>query len=95
MKPPSNASCVPAATSSLDVVVRVSSAAQAEAEEGAAGTKHCHPEEDVDQGGDPEGKQVQVLVAVEARVSCVLVVVGLVNRVDPHISSYEPAEEKE
>lgn len=71
---------------SLDVVVGVGTAAQTEAEKDAAATDHQHTYEDVDQGGGPESEQVQGLVAVRIHVGRVLVVVGLVNRVDPHVT---------
>ncbi len=72
--------------SSLDVVIWVGSATQEEAEEDAAAAKQEETQEDVDQSGSPEGKQVQRPVAVGTNVSAVLVVVGLINRVDPHIT---------
>jgi len=71
---------------SLDVVVRVGSAAQEGAEAGAAAADHEQSQEDVDEGGGPEGKQVEVPVAVRVHIGRVPVVVGLVNRVYPHIT---------
>lgn len=71
---------------SLDVDVGVGTAAQAEAEKDEAATDHQQTHEDVDQRGGPESKQVQGLVAVRIHGGCVLVVVGLVNRVDPHVT---------
>lgn len=73
----------------------VGSSAQVEADEDAAADDQGGDEEDVGQRGGPEGEQVQCLVAVRLHACRVLVVVGLVNRVDPHITSNEPAEEKE
>lgn len=81
--------------STLHVVVRVCSATQEEAEEDAAAREQKQSQEDVDQGGGPEGKQVQCPVAVRIHICRVLVVVGLINRVDPHITSNKPAEEEE
>lgn len=85
----------PSVCSSSDVVVGVGSATQVEADEDAAAAEQEQAEEDVDQGGGPEGKQVQRPVAVGLHGCRVLVVVGLVNRVDPHITSNKPAEEEE
>lgn len=70
----------------LDMVVGVGSAAQAEADEGAAAAYQGQTQDDVDQGGGPEGKQVDCPVAVGIHICSVLVVVGLVNRVDPHVT---------
>lgn len=72
--------------SPLHVVVCICSATQEEAEEDAAADKQKQSQEDVDQGGGPEGKQVQCLVAVRIHICRVLVVVGLIDRVDPHIT---------
>ena len=72
--------------SSLDVVVGIGSFAQAEAAEGAAAADQEQAQQDVDQGGDPEGEQVQRLVAVGVHVCFALVEVGLVNGVDPHVT---------
>lgn len=71
---------------SLDVVVGVGSATQVEAEENTAAAYEEQTQEDVEQSGGPEGKQVELLVAVRIHICCVLVVVWLVNRVDPHIT---------
>lgn len=70
----------------VSLVVRVGSATQAEAEEGAAAEEHEQTHEDIDQGGGPESKQVQGLVAIGVQICRDLVVVGLVNGVDPHIA---------
>lgn len=78
----------------LDFIVWVGSATQAEADEGAAAGQQGRSQQDVDHGGGPEGKQVQRLVAVGLYIRCVLVVVGLVNGVDPHITGDKPAEEE-
>lgn len=80
---------------SLDVVVGVGSAAHVEADQDTAAEQQEHTQEDVDQGGGPEGKQVESPVAVRVHIRRVPVVVGLVNGVDPHITSNEPAEEEE
>lgn len=71
---------------SLDVVVGVGSAARVEADEDAAAGEHEQAQEDVDQGGGPEGEQVERPVAVRIHVRRVFVVVGLVDRVDPHVA---------
>lgn len=68
------------------LVIGVGSATQAEAEEGAAAEDHEQTQEDIDQGGGPESKQVQGLVAIGVQSCCALVIVGLVNGVDPHIA---------
>lgn len=80
---------------SLHVVVGVGTATQAGAHEAQAATHEGQTEQDVDQGGGPEGKQVQGLVAVEVWVCCIFLVAGLINRIDPHITSNKPAENKE
>lgn len=80
---------------SLDVIVRVGSATQVEADKDEAATDQETTQQDVDQGGGPEGKQVESLVTIGTQICGVLVVVWLVDRVDPHITSYKPAEEKE
>lgn len=80
---------------SLDVVVGVGAAAQEEAEEDAAAAHQEQTQQDVDQGGGPEGEQVERLVAVGIQMCGVLVVVGLINRVDPHITCDKPAEEED
>lgn len=79
----------------LDVVVGISSSTKAEAEQDAEANYEEETQEDVDRGGAPEGKQVERLVTVKIHTCAVLVVVGLVNRVDPHVSSNEPAEKEE
>lgn len=71
---------------SLDIVIGVGSATQVKTDEGTATNYDEQSNEDVDQGGDPEGKQVQCLVAVGIHICCALVKVGLVNRVDPHVT---------
>lgn len=80
------ASCLHPVAPSLNIVIGVSSATQKEAEEDAAATYYKQTQEDVDQGGGPEGKQVQRLVTVGIQSRCVLVVVRLVNGVDPHVT---------
>lgn len=70
----------------LHVVVGIGSATQEEAEEDAEAAYEEKTQEDVDQRGGPEGKQVECLVAIGFHTCCVLVVVGLINRVDPHIT---------
>lgn len=80
---------------SLHVVIWVGTATQAEADKDATATQQEQPQEDVDEGGCPEGEQVERLVAIGIYICCVLVVIGLVNRVNPHITSDEPAEEEE
>lgn len=67
-------------------VVGIGPAAQEEADEDAAAAHEEHAQEDVDQGGGPEGEQVERPVAVGVRARRVLVVVGLVNGVDPHVT---------
>ena len=76
----------PPGQKSLDVVVGVGSATQAEADHDAAAAQQDHAEEDVDQSRDPEGEQVERLVAVKLRVRGVLGEFRHVNRVDPHIA---------
>lgn len=79
---------------SLDIVVSVGSATQVEADEDEAAAYQEHTEEDVDEGGDPEGKQVERPVTVRIRSCCVLVEVWFVNRVDPHITWTEKKPRK-
>lgn len=67
-------------------VVGIGAAHQEETDEDAAAAKEEEAQQDVDQGGGPEGKQVQRLVAVGVHAGRVLVVVGLVNGVDPHVT---------
>lgn len=67
------------------VVVWVS-LAEAGAEKAANPAEHEEAREDVDQRRGPERKQVHSFVAVELRAVGVLVVVGLVNGVNPHIT---------
>lgn len=71
---------------SLDIVDGVGSATQAEAAEDTAAAHQEQTQEDVDQGGGPEGKQVEGPVAVGIHISCILVVVRLINRVYPNIT---------
>lgn len=66
------------------LVVGVGSATQAEAEEGTAAEDDEQTQEDIDQGGGPESKQVQGPVAI--LVPSCLLIAGLVNGVDPHIA---------
>lgn len=51
-------------STSLNVVVRVGPSTQEEAEEDAAAAKKEQTQQDVDQGGGPEGEEVERLVAV-------------------------------
>lgn len=69
----------------LDVVVRVGAAAEAEAHEDAAAAQQEDSKQDVDQGGGPEGIQVEGLITVHIWVCRVLLEVRPVNRVDPDI----------
>ena len=71
---------------SLDIVDWVGSATHAEAAEDTAADHQEQTQEDVDQGGGPEGKQVECPVAVGIHIGCILVVVRLINRVYPHIT---------
>ena len=71
---------------SLDVVVGVGPAEGAEAQQSAAPPEQEQAQQDVQQRGGPEGKQVQRLVAVWLHGRGGAVVVGLVDGVDPHIS---------
>lgn len=64
---------------SLDIVVRIGSATQVEADEDEAAAYQEHTKEDVDEGGDPKGKQVECPVTVRIRSCCVLVEVWFVN----------------
>lgn len=81
---------------SLDIVVSVgvTFATYQAAEEETAAAHHKQAQQDVDQSGGPEGKQVDGLIAVGVHICCIFVVVGLINRVDPHITSNKPAEEE-
>lgn len=80
---------------SLDVIIRVGAATQEAAEEDAAAHDYKQTQEDVEQRCGPEGEQVERFVAVGVHICRVLVVTGLVNRVDPHITSDKPAEEEQ
>lgn len=71
-------------------VVGISSAQQVETDEDAAAADEEETQQDVDQGGGPEGEQVQRPVAVRLPAGGVLVVVGLVNGVDPHVTWRNP-----
>lgn len=77
-------------------VVRVSATTQEEAEQNTASSDQEGPQEDVDQSDDPEGKQVDGLMAVkvERDGGFVLHINRLIYPVDPHVSSYEPTEDK-
>lgn len=71
-------------------VIGISSAQQAETDEDAAAADQEETQQDVDQGGGPERKQVRSPVAVRIHAGRVLVVVGLVNGVDPHVTWRNP-----
>lgn len=71
---------------SLHVVVGIGTATQAEAEEDQEAAHEKQTDQDVNQSGGPEGKQVKGLVAVGAHICCVFGVDGLINRVDPYIT---------
>lgn len=85
----------PSFAPALDVVVAVGPAAQVEADQDTTAEDQEQTQEDVDQGGGPEGKQVESPVTVRVHICCVPVVVGFINGIDPHITSNEPAEEEE
>lgn len=74
----------------LNVVVGIGPAQQVEADADAAAAQEEEPQQDVDQRGGPEGKQVQRPVAVGPRAGGGAVVVGLVDGVDPHVPWGEP-----
>lgn len=75
-------------------VVRISAATQEEAEKNTAPSDQEGPQQDVDQGDGPEGKQVTSLITVCVDCGFVLHVDRLINPVDPHITSNEPTEDK-
>lgn len=70
----------------LNVVVWVGAAAHAETHEDAAATQQEDSKQNVDQGGGPEGIQVERLVTVHIWVGRVLLEVRLVDRVDPDVT---------
>lgn len=70
----------------LDIVIWVGAAAQAQAHQDAAASQQKDSKENVDQGGGPEGIQVERLVTVHVRVRRVLLEVRPVDRVDPDIT---------
>lgn len=71
---------------SLNIVIGVGRATQAGADQAQAAAKQGKGQHNVHQSGGPEGKQVHGLVAVELWLCCIPYVVGLINRVDPHIT---------
>lgn len=70
----------------LDVIVWVGAAAQAEAHQDTAASHQEDGKQDVDQGGGPEGIQVERLVTVHIWVCRVLLEVWPVDGVDPDIA---------
>lgn len=70
----------------VGVVVVVGPAQQEEAAEDAAAGENEQNNQDVDQRGVPEGEQVERLVTVARHIGSVLVVLGLINRVDPNVA---------
>lgn len=75
-------------------VIRVSTTAQAEADKNATSSDHKSPHQDVSQSDGPEGEQVNSLIAVNIDGGGVLHIDGLINPVDPHVTSNEPTEYK-
>lgn len=69
-----------------NVVVEIGTATQAAAHQDQGAAQEKQTNQDVNQSGGPEGKQVKGLVAVGAHICCVFGVVGLINRVDPYIT---------
>lgn len=82
--------CEPEFTASALHVVRIGTAQQEHTDEDAAAADEGEAQQDVGEGGGPEGEQVQRLVAVRIRDRRVLVVVGHVNGVDPHVTWRNP-----
>lgn len=75
-------------------VIRVSTAAQEEAEQNTASSDQEGSQQDVDQSDGPEGKQVNSLMAVNFDGGGILHIDGLIYPVDPHVTSNEPTEDK-
>lgn len=75
-------------------VVRVSAAAQEEAEENTASSDQEGPQQDVGQSDGPEGEQINSLIAVNVGRVGVVDIDRLIYPVDPHVTSNEPTDDK-
>lgn len=70
----------------LDIIVGVGATADTEAHEDTAASQQEDSKQNVDQGGGPEGIQVERLVTEHIWVDRVLLKVWLVDGIDPDIT---------
>lgn len=75
-------------------VVRVCAATEEEAEEDAASSDQRDQQQDVHQSDEPEGEEINSLIAVNINSGLVFHIDWLIYPVHPHITSNEPTEDK-